>query len=108
METHSAKREPLQLRIPQGIRPKKIIVILLSNNRLPDLVGLRNFIQVQLFVAPTVDTPASPIKKKEAVLMAVTLPPKYSPPGAWFLLLLNCRATAHGFIRGFGEGAQEE
>ena len=28
--------------------------------------GLRNFIQVQLFVAPTVDTPASPIKKKEA------------------------------------------
>ena len=46
-----------------------------------DLLGLRNFIQVQLFVAPTVDTPASPIKKKEAVLMAVTLPPKYSPPG---------------------------
>ena len=45
------------------------------------LQGLRNFIQVQLFVAPTVDTPASPIKKKEAVLMAVTLPPKYSPPG---------------------------
>ena len=39
METHSAKREPLQLRIPQGIRPKKIIVILLSNNRLPDLVS---------------------------------------------------------------------
>ena len=26
--------------------------------------GLRNFIQVQLFVAPTVDTPASPIKKR--------------------------------------------
>ena len=26
--------------------------------------GLRNFIQVQLFVAPTVDTPPSPIKKK--------------------------------------------